>query len=120
MKAMLRTHANRLVVFALAAGLAIGWADAAVRADTITDDNVDAVVAAAKTSADHQALAAYFTSKSEQALANVERHKRMASSLGGGKQGASWQAHCHALMRTYTEQAKDYAALAREQAALAK
>jgi cytidine deaminase len=106
------------MVAALAVALAIGSAASGVRADTITDDNVEAAMAAAKTPADHQALAAYFTAKSQQAQANVAKHQRM-SNLFGGKQKTQWEAHCHALMKTFEEQAKDYAALAKEQTAVA-
>lgn len=119
-RSILKDHGKTLMLAVLVAGLAIGWADSAVRADTITDDNVEAAVAAAKTVADHQALAAYFTAKSKEALANVERHKRMATALGSGKQAGSWEAHCHSLMKASQEQAKDYAALATEQEAIAK
>lgn len=113
-----RAQGKRLLVMALAAALAIGWADSAVRADTITDDNVEAAMAAAKTAADHQALAAYFTAKSQEAQANVAKHQRM-STLFGGKGKTAWEAHCHSLMKTYGDQAKDYAALAKEQTAVA-
>jgi hypothetical protein len=117
-KSTLETQARRFVVTALAAALAIGWADSAVRADTITDDNVEAAMAAAKTAADHQALAAYFTAKSQEAQANVAKHQRM-STLFGGKGQTAWEGHCHSLMKTYAAQAKDYAALAKEQTAVA-
>ena len=118
-QSFLETGGRKLVVAALAAALAIGWTDSAVRADTITDDNVEAALAAAKTPADHQALAAYFTAKAKEAQANVEMHQRM-SGLFGGKGKQSWEAHCHALMKTYGEQAKDYTALAKEQTAVAE
>jgi hypothetical protein len=117
-QSFLETGGRKLVVAALAAALAIGWTDSAVRADTITDDNVEAALAAAKTPADHQALAAYFTAKAKEAQANVATHQRM-SSLFGGKGKQSWEAHCHSLIKTYEEQAKDYAALAKEQTAVA-
>jgi hypothetical protein len=117
---ILMAHGKRLLATVLVVGLVLGWAGSPVRADAITDENVDATVANAKTAADHQALAAYFTTKSEEALANVERHKRMSNSLGGGKPGANWEAHCQSLIRTYQAQAKDYAGLAKEQAAFAK
>ena len=120
MNSILKASGQRLAVAALAAGLALGWAQTAARAETITDDNIDAAVMAAKTAEEHQALAAYFTAKSEQALANVERHSRMSHAFGSGKAGQSWESHCHALMRTSKEQAKEYAALAKEQAAFAK
>ncbi len=109
---------KRLLVTALAAALAIGWAVGTVYADTITDDNVEAAMAAAKTSADHEALAAYFTAKSKAAQANVAKHQRM-SHLFGGKGNPAWEAHCRSLMKTFEEQAKDYAALAKEQTAVA-
>jgi hypothetical protein len=117
-QSFLETGSRRLVVAALAAALAIGWTDSAVRADTITDDNVEAALAAAKTPADHEALAAYFTGKAKEAKANVDKHKRM-SSLFGGKGKTSWEAHCRSLIKTYQDQADDYAALAKEQTAVA-
>jgi cytidine deaminase len=89
-----------------------------VGADTITDDNVEAALASAKTAADHQALAAYFTAKSKEAQANVGKHQRMAG-VFGGKGSQAWDGHCRSLMRTYEDQAQDYAALAKEQSAVA-
>src|SRR5690349_10229614 len=100
---------RRLLVTALAAMLTIGWAGSAAHAADITDDNVEAMMAAAKTPADHQALAAYFTAKSKAAQADVEKHMRM-SNLFGGKGKSAWEGHCHSLMKTYEAQAKDYAA----------
>lgn len=113
-----RSQAKKVLLAAAAALLVIGSAVATVRADAITDDNVEAALAAAKTPADHEALAAYFTAKSNEARDNVAKHKRM-SSLFGGKGKTSWEGHCRSLMRTYEEQAKDYAALAKEQKAVA-
>src|SRR5262245_8255686 len=113
------TAPRKLVwVAALAAALAIASAGSPVRADTITDDNVEAAMAAAKTPADHEALAAYFTAKSKAAEAEVQKHKTM-SKLFSGKGSSSWEAHCHSLMKTAEQQAKDYAALAKEQTAVA-
>ena len=118
-ESIIRAHGKMLAIAVLAAGLATGWVDSAVGAETITDDNVEAAVASAKTIEEHQALAAYFREKSKQALANVETHKRM-SNLFSGKQGTGWAGHCHSLMKTFEAQAKDYAALAKEQEAMAK
>jgi hypothetical protein len=110
---------KKFVVAALAVALVIGSSASAVRADTITDDNVEATMAAAKTPADHQALAAYFTAKSKEAQDNVAKHKRM-SGMFGGKGKSSWEGHCHSLMKTYEAQAKDYAGMAKEQTAVAE
>jgi hypothetical protein len=117
-RSMLKANAKGLAVAVLVTGLALGWASPAVSADPITDANVEASLAAAKTVADHQALAAYFTAKSKAALANVETHKRM-SGVFTGKQGTGWQGHCHSLAKTFQQQADDYAALAKEQEAMA-
>lgn len=118
-RSILRRHGKALAVAALATGLSIGWVDSAMSHDAITDESVEAAVASAKTVEEHQALAAYFTAKSEQALANVAKHKKMSSAFSG-KQGTGWQGHCQSLAKTFEEQAKDYAALANEQAAMAK
>ena len=107
-----------LFAAALIGTLTLGLAASTVHADAITDENVEAAMAAAKTPADHQALASYFSAKANEAQANVEKHRRM-SGLFGGKGKSSWEGHCHSLMRTYEEQAKDYAALAKEQNAVA-
>ena len=118
LKAIRTTHGKRLLVAALVAALAMGSAGSAMAADPITDDTVEAALAAAKTPADHEALAAYFTAKSKAAQAQVAKHQRM-SSLFGGKGKTAWDGHCRSLMRTFEDQAKDYAALAKEQTAVA-
>jgi hypothetical protein len=88
-------------------------------ADAITEENVTAAVLAAKTPADHQALAAYFTSKAEAAQAEVEKHQQMAKGFSGKAQ-ARMAEHCDALAKTFRQQATDYTALAKEQTNLAK
>jgi hypothetical protein len=113
-----RELGKRLAVIAFASALAVGWAVAPVRAEPITDDNVVAAVEAAKTPADHQALAAYFTSKAEAAMAKAEMHKRMAVAFSG-KMRENLQMHCNALIRSYKQQAKDFTEMAKEQEKLA-
>lgn len=115
---MTRAWTRKMLLSTVGALLLLGATGSAVRADPVTDENVDAAVASAKTAADHQALAAYFTTKSDEALANVKTHERMAGVIRG-KGGQTWEAHCQSLIKTYKAQAKDYAALAKEQAAFA-
>lgn len=79
-----QNHAKRSFLGAAALTLLIGWAPVAVRAETISDDNVAAMVAAGKTPAEHKALAAFFTAKAEAALAKVEMHRQMAANPGLG------------------------------------
>ena len=118
-RTMLRLQPTRLLIAAFAVALTCGGLVPAVLADAITDDNVAEMVEMAKTPADHEALATYFNAKSEAALAAVKRHEKMSNAFSG-KQRPSWEAHCSGLIRGFKEQAKDYAALAKEQAALAK
>ena len=118
-RSMLRSLGKRALVGAFAGALLMGWAASGARAaDTITDDNVADVVAEAKTPADHQALAAYFTSKAEAAMAKVDSHKKMAAGFTG-KQKENWRTHCDALIGAYKQEAKQYTALAKQQASLA-
>lgn len=118
-RSMHRDSVLRMCAVAFAAALVMGRTAAPAYADPITDDNVVEAVSAAKTPADHQALAAYFSAKAATATAQAGTHSRLASSLQGKGRGAM-RMHCNGLERTYKEQAKDYAALAKEQEALAE
>jgi len=115
---MRRRPITHVGAIAVAAALAVGWAASPVQAGPITDENVAEAVEAAKTPADHQALAAYFTEKAKQARANIAYHQRM-SKMFGGKGHAAWESHCQSLMKSFEKQAEDYEALAKEQAAVA-
>ena len=46
-------------------------------------------------------------------------HQKMSRAFSG-KAATSWEAHCQSLIKTFKAQAKDYEALAKEQAAMAK
>lgn len=91
-------------------------------AQAIDDSNVAAKIAAAKTAADHQALADYFTSQAATAAHNVSLHEAMMTAYHqvSGKSAEAWTTHCKNLIHTYKQQEKDYTALADEQAKLAK
>jgi hypothetical protein len=107
------------LALALGAGLLIASTGTAARADEITDANVDAMMSAAKTPADHEALAAFFTKKAESALASAQAHERMGASYTG-KPHQNIVAHCKSLAAAYRKQAQDYTALAKEETRLAK
>lgn len=92
---------------------------AAVPADAdVTDDSVVEQVQAAKTAADHEALAAYFRAQAAAAAANAKKHEAMTMPMGGSRD--IWANHCKSLVKTFNEQQKDYTALAAEQEKLAK
>ena len=72
----------RLVVAALALGLAVGVA-APVLAQ-ITEDNVAEMVQKATTAADHTALADYFRAQAKKAEDNAHKHRAMLDVGGAG------------------------------------
>jgi hypothetical protein len=118
MKHEIECGRTTILAAVLVAVALLGWRGTAARAaDAITDDNVDAAAAAAKTPEDHAALAAFFMSKAEAATASAERHDQMAKSFAPSKSMAS---HCRDLAAADRKQAADYTALAKAQDALAK
>ena len=117
-KTLLRGSFRRLAI-AVATAALVACVVPAVHADQITDDNAAAMMAAAKTPADHAALAAYFTSKAEAAQAEVEKHEKMYHSLTG-RTRQNMAMHCKAIIGSYQNQAKSYAAMARQESKLAK
>lgn len=110
------------VAATLTAALVFAWTQSTARAaEPITDDTVDAAVAAAKTPEEHHALGDYFTAKAEAATAAADRHARMGLThpFTGKAHNEAWGQHCKSLIKTYQQQAKDYLALAKEQEAAA-
>ncbi len=89
----------------------------------ITDQNVDQMLAAAKTPEDHQALAAYFTAKAAAAGEQAKTHERMLNALQGQSKppaASMWRSHCNNLIRTFRNQQDDYKSLAKVQETIAK
>jgi hypothetical protein len=65
-------------------------------------------IQAAKTPADHLALANHYEQAAQDAQAKVEEHKKtlaeyQAKSYVYGKQAATWQEHCQALIYNYQQ-----------------
>jgi hypothetical protein len=85
-------------------------------------------VQSAKSSADHEALAAHYEETAKDADAKVEEHKKLldqykAKSYLYGKQAASFQAHCEALIHSFQQVAKanlEMAQMHRQMAASSK
>jgi hypothetical protein len=112
---------------ALAAVAALGilWASA-VRAPAAED--LSQKVQAAKTPADHEALAADYDKLAAAARAEAAVHRKMAEAYKGmsataiGKAGglSAMPQHCESLVKTFEEQAKMYDALAAAERALSK
>lgn len=88
------------------------------------DADLSAKVTAAKSAADHEALAESYAAEAKEAEARAAAHDKMAASYKGlGKTGAMHETHCAAIAKRERENAKDLNALAdahRTQAKAAK
>jgi hypothetical protein len=87
--------------------------------------DMEAKIAAAKTAADHDALAACYDEMAKDAQAKVAEHKKMAQAYGMGSIGnqatkTHFHQHCEALIRSYEAEAKEYTALAAAHRDMAK
>jgi hypothetical protein len=92
---------------------------APARADHITSKNVAAKIAAAKTPAQHAALAKYFHAQAAMAAAKAKEHQEMLDMLTGKLQ-ENLGPHCQALIASYKELEKEYEAIAQAQEQAAK
>ena len=83
--------------------------------------DLSAKVTAAKSAADHQALADSYAAEAKAAEARAEEHDKMAAGYKGlGKTGQVHEQHCAAIAKRERENAKDLNALADAHRAEAK
>lgn len=106
-------HRGTMLAAMLVAALALATMQA-VAADC---SGMEAKISAAKTAADHEAVAACYDEMAKDAQAKVDEHKKMAqaySMSGVGNQATKthFHQHCEALIRSYGAEAKEYTALA--------
>ncbi|MEO6030218.1 MAG: hypothetical protein ABIR79_25395 [Candidatus Binatia bacterium] len=84
-------------------------------------EDLSAKITAAKTAADHEALAAEFDKEAQGAEATAAAHDKMAASYKGlGKTGQVHETHCAGIAKRERENAKDLKALAAAEQAAAK
>ena len=84
-------------------------------------DDLAAQISAAKTAADHQAIADAYDKQAQEAEAQAEAHDKMAASYKGlGKTGQVHDTHCAAIAKRERETARDLKALADAHRAQAK
>ncbi len=100
-------------MLALGVGLA-GCAELATRPSQAIQQKIEA----ARTPADHEALAEYYVKEAAAARAKAEDHRNMAKRYGSwppsGRGGASWAAHCDAAASSYADIARRYDTMAAE------
>ncbi len=82
------------------------------------------MITSAKTSADHEKLAAHYEQEAKAARAKAEEHKKMADAYrkAGGPliEKLHFDQHCDALVRSYTATADEFEALAKAEHEAAK
>ncbi len=115
----MKLHTNPLAAFAAVLALFASVPLAAVA------DVTEAQIAAARTPADHEAIAKSYDADAAAAEATASKHETMARayhSAGGPKKTGptSTVRHCERLVRSYTDAAADYRALAAEHRSMAQ
>lgn len=73
-----------------------------------------AQIAAAKTAADHEAIAKAYDDEATQLDRKIELHKSMADTYKAGKSASVVGNHCVAIAKDFKAAAKEYRALAAE------
>jgi hypothetical protein len=78
-------------------------------------------ISAAKTPADHEALAAEYAKQAADAKAKAVEHEQMAKTYAGAvREKLHFDQHCHALAAYYRSIAKEFDAMAEAHRKLAK
>lgn len=107
-------NAYKHLFTALAATAALGLAVPTLASDAVSEQRI----AAAKTPADHEAIAASYESEATAADAKAAAHEQMARTYksGGTPKGnpTAMAGHCDRLATSYRAAAKEYRALAAE------
>ena len=85
------------------------------------DSDLSSQITAAKTAADHEALAAGYEKQAAEAEATAAAHDKMAASYKGlGKAGQIHESHCARIAKRERENATDLKALADAERTAAK
>ena len=115
---MRSTSIATAVVLALVAVLALAPGQGSAKM------NMEQMVTAAKTAADHQNLAKHYEARAAEARAKAETHRKMAEAYR--KQGGAivsklhFDEHCDALVKAFQAEAEQYDALAKAELEMAK
>lgn len=103
--------------------LSLAFAGTTYAQDAVTEANLADRIVAAKTPADHQAIANFYTAQAAAAGEKVKMHQAMDAAYGKtgqkGRTEAQVHQHCKDLISSYTKEQKDYQALAKEHEAMA-
>jgi hypothetical protein len=120
---MMTHHGWSRTAFGALAAVAFGFALAIpAGAAEITKDNVGEHIAAAKTAADHQAIASYFRSEAQEEEDRAKRHESMLASYEktGGKPYLNMIEHCRGIIHKSRGLQQDYLEMAKLHEEMAK
>ncbi len=109
--------------WALTLAVAATLAGAAVHNGVAAEDmDIAAKIEAAKTPADHEAIAAYYEGEAAEMRAKVEMHRKMGADYKKlpHNNKIHFDQHCDSLSRNFTAAAKEYDALAKAHHEMAK
>ena len=97
-----------------------------IRQATAADcGDIEAKIAAAKTAADHEAIAACYDDMAKQAQAKATEHEQMRAAYRktagvGASKGLNMPQHCDSFIKTYKSEAKMYEEMAAAHRQMAK
>jgi hypothetical protein len=117
----LETQMNRFTSLIAPCAIALFLSTGAYAADPVVTPEQ---IAAARTSADHEAIAAIFDQEAARLEQKVKEHEKMAQSYRSttagtkGANAAAMSAHCLKLSKQYAEAAKENRELAKEHRAM--
>lgn len=79
------------------------------------NENIDRMIATAKTASDHEAIAAYYDKEASDAHAKYEEHKASIAYYDSGTpQWRKWARHCARLAQDFKDAEQEASALATE------
>ncbi len=102
------------------AGLVTTTSFKAAAAEEVTDANVADMAANAKTSADHEAIAAYYDRAAAAADEQVKVHEHLLEGYKKMPRFSTMAMHCDRMLRAYKSAARENRALADEHRKMAK
>jgi hypothetical protein len=90
-------------------------------AQAVTDSNIAEKISSAKTPADHEAIAGYYSAQANAEKAKVDTHAKMIAAYQGlGKSGTGMVTHCTNIANKEKATAADYEAMAAAHRDMAK
>ena len=115
---------TRLILGASLSVLLVCFSLSSIRAFAKQHMAMPDMITSAKTSADHEKLAAHYEQEAKAARAKAEEHKKMADAYrkAGGPliEKLHFDQHCDALVKSYTATADEFEALAKAEREAAK